>query len=79
MELIIEPNIEGRKNFPRLCVSVCLSVSVCLFSAIPMAYGSFQARGLFGAAAASLPFSHSNARSELHLQPTMHLATMLDS
>ena len=78
MELIIEPNIEARKNFPRLCVSVCLSVSVCLFSAIPMAYGSFQARGLIGAAAASLCQTHSNAGSEPRLQPTPQLTAVLD-
>ena len=34
-----------------------------------MAYGSSQARGQIGAAAASLCHSHSNAVSELRLRP----------
>jgi len=38
-----------------------------------MAYGGSQARGLTGAAAAGLCQSHSNARSEPHLQPTPQL------
>ena len=38
--------------------------------ATPVAYGGSQARGLMAAAATSLCHSHSNARSELHLQPT---------
>ena len=45
-----------------------------------MAYGSFQARGGIGAAAASLHQSHrhSNARSEQRLPPTPQLTAMLD-
>ena len=39
----------------------------CLFRATPVANGGSQARGLIGAANASLHHSHSNARSELHL------------
>ena len=42
------------------------------------AYGRSQARGLMGAVAASLCHSHSNARSEPHLQPTSQLTSMLD-
>ena len=38
--------------------------------AAPMAYGSSQARGLIGAVATGLRQSHSNVRSELHLQPS---------
>ena len=38
--------------------------------AAPMAYRGSQARGGIGAVAASLPHSHGNAGSELHLQPT---------
>ena len=34
------------------------------FRAVPSAYGGYQARGLIGATAASLHYSHSNARSE---------------
>ena len=44
-----------------------------------MAYGSSQARGPIGAAAAGLCHSHSNAGSELRLQPTPQLMAMLDS
>jgi len=35
-----------------------------------MAYGSSQAGGYIGAAAAGLYHSHSSTRSEPHLQPT---------
>ena len=40
---------------------------VCLFRAIPAAYGSSQARGRIRAAAASLHHSHSNMGSKPHL------------
>ena len=43
-----------------------------------MAYGGSQARGLIGAVAAGLHQSHSNARSELHLQPTPQLMATPD-
>ena len=43
-----------------------------------VAYGDSQARGLIGAAAASLHHSHSNAGSEPQLQPTLQLTAMLD-
>ena len=68
----------------RTCVSVStflfpsLSFFFLLFRATPMACGSSQARGLIGATAASLPHSHSNARSELHLQPTPQLTATPD-
>ena len=55
---------------------------VCFWSffsrAAPVAYGGSQARGLIGAVATSLLQSHSNARSELHLQPTPQLTATLD-
>ena len=41
--------------------------------AAPAAYGCCQAMGLIGAEASSLCQSHSNARSEPHLQPTPQL------
>ena len=41
--------------------------------AAPAAYGNSQARGRIGAAAAGLCRSHSNTKSELHLQPTQQL------
>ena len=46
--------------------------------AIPMAYGSSQARGQIGATAASLHHSHSNTRSQPHLQSTLHHMATLD-
>ena len=53
----------------------------CLFifsRATPPAYGGSQARGQIGAVAAGLRQSHSNARSEPHLQPTPQLTAMPD-
>ena len=44
-----------------------------LFRAAPEAYGGMQARGPFGATAASLHHNHSNAGSEPHLPPTPQL------
>ena len=43
-----------------------------------MAYGGSQARGRIGAAAASLPQSHSSSGSEPHLQPTPQLMATQD-
>ena len=48
----------------------------CLFRSKPAAYGGSQARCQTGAIAAGLHHSHSNARSELHLQPTPQLVAM---
>ena len=54
-----------------LCRSFCLFVFhfflFAFFRAIPMAYGSSQARGRIEAIAASLHHSHSNVGSEPHL------------
>ena len=55
----------------------------CLFFfaiswAAPMAYGGSQARVQIGAVAISLSQSHSNAGSELCLQPTLQLTAMPD-
>ena len=50
----------------------------CLFRAVPAAYGSSQARGRIGAAAAGLRHRHSNAGSELHLQSIPQFTEMLD-
>ena len=47
-----------------------LSFFLCLFRATSSAYGSSQARGQIGAAAAGLCHICSNSRSELHLRPT---------
>jgi len=46
--------------------------------AAPVAYGGSQARGPIGAVVTSLHQSHSNARSELHLQPTPQLTAAPD-
>ena len=43
-----------------------------------VAYGGSQAKGLIGAVAAGLSQSHSNARSELRLQPTPQFMATLD-
>ena len=45
---------------------------VCFFRAAPEAYGGPQARGQIRATAASLCHSHSNARSEPHLDHLHH-------
>ena len=50
----------------------------CPFRAAPTAYGGSQARGLIGAIAAGLHYSHSNARSEPRLQPTSQLTVVPD-
>ena len=47
----------------------------CLLS-FEETYGGSQARGLIGAVAAGLRHSHSNARSEPHVQPTPQLTAM---
>ena len=44
-----------------------------LFKVAPVVYGSSQARGWIGAAAAVLSHSHSNAKSEPHLWPMLNL------
>ena len=55
-----------------------LFIYFCLFRAALEVYGISQARGQIRAAAAGLNHSHSNARSELHLQPTSQLMAMSD-
>ena len=59
-----------------LCVykylSIYLSIYIYIyfflsFRAAPIAYGSFQARGPIGAAAAGIHHGHSSGGSELHL------------
>ena len=49
-----------------------------LFRVAPMAYGSSQARGRFGAMAAGLCHCHSSARSKPRLQPTVQLTATSD-
>ena len=52
---------------------------ILLFRAAPATYGSSQARGLIGAAAAGLCQSHRNAGSEPRLQPTPALTATPDA
>ena len=60
----------GRKAISGWCVYVCM----CLFRAAYFSsYGSSQARGPVGAAAAGLCHSHSKARSEPRLPPPPQL------
>ena len=49
-----------------------------LFWAEPAAYEGSQARSPIGAVAAGLCHSHSNSRSESHLQPTTQLMATPD-
>ena len=49
-----------------------------LFRAAPVADGGSQARGPIGATAVGLYHSHSNAGSELRLQPTPQLTATPD-
>ena len=55
-----------------------LSFFILLFRAAPAAYGGSLARGLIGATAAGLRYSHSNARSEQQLRPTPQLMATPD-
>ena len=53
-----------------------LFIFICLFRAVPTAYGSSQARGQIGAAPAGL--YHSNTGSKPTLQPTPQLTATPD-
>ena len=53
-------------------------VVVAISWAAPAAYGGSQARGPVGAVATGLRQSHSNAGSELRLQPTPQLTATPD-
>ena len=52
--------------------------SFLFFRATPTGYGGSQAKGQIRTTAAGLPHSHSNARSEWHLQPVPQLMTTPD-
>ena len=47
-----------------------------LFTAAPLTYGNSPARGQIGVIGPSLCHSHSNVRSEPHLQPMLQLSAM---
>lgn len=57
-------------------ISISISIYPYIFRPISAAYGHSQARGQIGDVAASLRHSHSNAGSELDLQPTPQLRAM---
>ena len=62
-----------RRHSINIVLFVCL-----LFRAVPMAYGSSQARGRIRPIAADLHHSHSSVGSEPCLQPTPQLLAMPD-
>ena len=61
-----------------ICDCIIQVFVFCLFITTPAAYGDSQARGLIRAVASGLHQSHSNARSEPHLQPAPQLTATLD-
>ena len=74
MESKLSRTLSGTKDPPSLVACFFFF----LFRAAPATYGSSQARDRRGAAAASLHHSHSHARSELHLLPTLQLVATPD-
>ena len=67
---------QGEGKIPSTQKVFCFSIGfsfVCVFRATPSAYGSSQARGWIRAVAAGLHHSHSNARSQQRLRPTLQL------
>ena len=70
--------------FFNCCIAFhCINLSLLLhffflFRATSAAYGSSQSRGLIRATAAGLCHSHSQARSEPCLRPTLQLTATLD-
>ena len=65
-------------NIKSVFTTKFLFVWFCLFRAAPAAYGSSQARVQRELAAEGIGHSHSNARSNPHLQPTYQLVATLD-
>ena len=59
-------------------LKMCVDILFLSFREAPASCGGSQARGPVGAVAASLGHSHSNAGSELRLQPAPQLTTMPD-
>ena len=64
----------------KICLSLITIIIIILFvfRAIPVAYGSSQARGQIGAAPAGLHHSHSYVGSKLRLRPAPQLLAALD-
>ena len=65
-------------SFLSLSLSLSFFFFLLLYRAVLMAQGDSQARGLIGATATGLHYSHSNARSELHLQTIPQLTVTPD-
>ena len=70
--------LELLSQFVSLFYFIYFFVFLPFLGPLPTAYGGSQARGLIGAVATGLHHSHSNAISELHLQPTPQLTAMPD-
>ena len=62
---------------PLSCYAFLFSFSSFFLRAAPAAHGGSQARGQIRATAAGLHHSHSNAGSQLCLQPTLQLTATL--
>ena len=72
---------EQVKNLNVMCECVCVCVCVCLFSlflGLHLRHTEVPKLGSKQSVAAGLCQSHSNARSEQHLQPTPQLTAMPD-
>ena len=67
--LVLVSNLTSALNLPQPSAVLLF----CLFGATPAEYGTSQARGQIGAAAASPHHSRSNARSKPCLRPTPQL------
>ena len=78
--------VEINKGDCKCVLDIIIEAKNCFFKllffvfsrAAPAAYGGSRARGLIGAVAASLCYSHSNAGSKLRLRPTPQLVARLD-
>ena len=64
------PGIEPESSWILIRFFFFFFLAFCLLRAAPAAYGGSQASSLNAAVADSLPQSHSNTRSELHLRLT---------
>ena len=68
----------SKNSYPPVVYYLILFCFVLFFKAAPAVYEGSQARGPIQATTSSLRYSHSNARSELHLRPTPEFIAMLD-
>ena len=79
-QIVIDPTCESLfLGYQSFSIGLCFWFCFCFcFRFASATYGSCQAWGQIGAAAASLCHSHSNAKSEPCLQPTPQLTAMPD-